>query len=99
MIKTIWSAKASEFDDMVNDSIKEGWKLKVRGTRELVGVGGFYAELDKPDEVDATGIGEALRTIKTVCADRESCNDCPIEAYLGACPCDANEPASWMLDD
>jgi hypothetical protein len=100
MIKTFWNTNAKQFDAMVNDAIKEGWTLKVRDVRQLANAGsGFYAELHKPDEVDDKQIGEALRVIKEACDSRHSCNDCPMEARLGICPCEASEPSSWMMDD
>lgn len=100
MIKTIWCPDINQFDDMVNATTREGYKLKVRDIRELApGQRGFYAELEKQDEVDSVKAIEAMRVIMMACKNQASCNDCPLVAFLGDCPCEFGEPESWVLPE
>ena len=90
-IKTIWSQNPDDFDNLVNGAMKDGYKLLVRGTRDLAGVGGFYAELDKPDEEEGDPI-EAARIVYKTCQAHESCSDCPIQDICDFCP-----PPEWEV--
>lgn len=100
MIKTVWSADASKFDTMVNDSIKEGFRLKVRDIRELGSAQrGFYAELEKAEEVDTEEAVAALRAVKAICEVQGSCVNCPLGPFIGECVCDTKEPEMWELPE
>lgn len=97
MIKTLWSANARDFDRMVNDALKEGYTLRLRGIREIPKDNvGFYAELDKPDDVEAAEVLAAARKLRHFCAEQTKCEDCPLDCSN---VCDIREPEGWELPD
>ena len=97
MIKTLWSCEADKFDSMVNEALKEGYTLRLRGTREIAkDVIGFYAELDRPDDVEAEEVLAAVRKIRHFCSEQTKCEDCPLDCSN---VCDICEPEGWELPD
>lgn len=100
IIKTVWSPSTDDFDRMVNSSLAEGYKLRVRDVRELIkGQPGLYAEMEKPEGAESGEALNALLTLKQVCKDQESCKDCPLAPYIGECVCDIREPETWALPE
>lgn len=89
-IRTVTQNDPGIFDNCVNLSIKDGWKLTKRelvqtpaGTKDY-----YYAELVKEDdpklETPPITWQQAVETIKGICNGREDCLDggeCPMFCY------------------
>ena len=102
-IKTIVKGclAAQEFDTQVNASITEGWHLV---KRTILGGGGYlYAELEKPDEVQAEEVEvdplDAVRFLRNFCKSVPECGPaCPLAEWCDPIP-DHLAPAHWMVPE
>ena len=102
-IKTIVRALPVDFDEQVNEMLKEGYILEHRGI--LQGMNGetfHYGQLvqhdrkAEPDPVEIDGI-QALHIVKAAClAHKGPCNDCPMTDWCAQLQ-HGGDPTDWVL--
>lgn len=100
-IRTVISRNAEDFDEKVNTSIEEGWRIARRDVD--LDPPTFYAELVKVDDEPAPDPLEALRVVRDFCEEMptDKClGKCPLSHWCAMyCPEEGMSPADWMIPE